>query len=104
MLAAFQEDYNTVRPHSGLGNLPPTPYAKLSAPHMQRAGALELPAGSAPRPVASPSHTGSNEAGTLPSLDERRGSGHHEREAADHLTLHDIIESNRRPPRLVRAQ
>jgi hypothetical protein len=28
-------------------------------------GALELPEGSAPRPVASPSHTGSNEVGTL---------------------------------------
>src|SRR6266480_2117364 len=64
-LAMFQDDYNTVRPHSGLGNLPPAAYAKLSAPRMQRAGALELPGGSAPRPVASPSHTGSNEAGTL---------------------------------------
>src|SRR5437867_9462892 len=64
-LAVFQDDYNTVRPHSGLGNLSPAAYAKLSAPRMQRAGALELPGGSAPRPVASPSHTGSNEAGTL---------------------------------------
>jgi putative transposase len=65
MLAIFQDDYNTVRPHSGLGNLPPAAYAKLNAPRMQRVGALELPGGSAPRPVASPSHTGSNEAGTL---------------------------------------
>jgi putative transposase len=64
MLAIFQDDYNTVRPHSGLGNLPPAAYAKLNAPRMQRVGALELPGGSAPRPVASPSHTGSNEAGT----------------------------------------
>ena len=65
MLAAFQDDYNTVRPHSGLGNLSPAAYARLSAPHMQRAGALELPGGSAPPPVASSSHTGSNEARTL---------------------------------------
>src|SRR5437667_2327724 len=58
MLAVFQDDYNTVRPHSGLGNLSPAAYAKLSAPRMQRAGALELPGGSAPRPVALPSHPG----------------------------------------------
>ena len=64
-LATWMDDYNTVRPHSGLGNLPPATYAQLSAPGMQRAGALELPMGSAPRPVASPSHQGSNDAGTL---------------------------------------
>src|SRR6266480_5407475 len=65
MLASFQDDYNTVRPHSGLGNLPPAAYAKLNAPRTQRAGALELPGGSAPRPVASPSHTGSNDTRAL---------------------------------------
>jgi transposase InsO family protein len=31
-LAIWREDYNTVRPHSALGNLPPDTYAKLSAP------------------------------------------------------------------------
>ena len=31
-LAMWMEDYNTVRPHSGLGNLTPAAYAKLSAP------------------------------------------------------------------------
>jgi putative transposase len=31
-LAIWMEDYNTVRPHSALGNLPPADYAKLSAP------------------------------------------------------------------------
>src|SRR3979490_1346278 len=30
-LAIWREDYNTVRPHSALGNLPPAIYAKLSA-------------------------------------------------------------------------
>jgi putative transposase len=64
-LANWMEDYNTVRPHSALGNLPPAAYAKISAPGMQRDGALPLCGGSAPRPVASPSHQGSNEARTL---------------------------------------
>ena len=59
------EDYNTVRPHSSLGNLPPAAYAKLSAPEMQRDGALRYIEGFAPHPVASPSHQGSNEARTL---------------------------------------
>jgi putative transposase len=49
MLATFQDDYNTVRPHSGLGNLPPAAYAKLNAIRTHRAGALELHG--APRPV-----------------------------------------------------
>jgi putative transposase len=48
MLAVFQGDYNTVRPHSGLGNLTPTAYAQISASRMQRAGTLELHRGSAP--------------------------------------------------------
>ena len=64
-LAIWREDYNTVRPHSALGNLPPAIYAKLSAPVKQRDGALRYVEGSAPRPVASPSHQGSNDARTL---------------------------------------
>jgi putative transposase len=65
-LAIWIEDYNTVRPHSSLGNLPPADYAKLSAPEMQRDGALRYIEGFAPRPVALPSHQGSNGARTLP--------------------------------------
>lgn len=64
-LVIWMEDYNTIRPHSSLGNLPPADYAKLSAPEMQRDGALRYTPGFAPRPVASPSHQGSNEARTL---------------------------------------
>jgi putative transposase len=64
-LAIWKDDYNTVRPHSGVGNLPPVAYAKLSVPVMQRAGALRYTDGSAPRPVASPSQQGSNQPGTL---------------------------------------
>ena len=60
-LAIWQDDYNTVRPHSALNNLPPAIFAKLSAPGMQRDGTLRYVEGSAPRPVAPPSHQGSNE-------------------------------------------
>ena len=64
-LAIWKDDYNTVRPHSALGNLPPAVFAELSVPGMQRDGALRYVEGSAPRPVAPPSQQGSNEARTL---------------------------------------
>jgi putative transposase len=64
-LADWMEDYNTVRPHSAIGNLPPAIYAKLlSDPMMQRDGSLRF-GGSAPGPVASPSQQGSNEGQAL---------------------------------------
>ena len=65
-LAAWRDDYNTVRPHGGLGNLPPEVYARLSAPGMQREGALRSIKGFAPLPVAPPSQTGSDDERTLP--------------------------------------
>jgi putative transposase len=65
-LAAWRDDYNTVRPHGGLGNLPPEVYARLSAPGMQREGALRSIEGFAPLPVAPPSQTGSDDERTLP--------------------------------------
>lgn len=64
-LALWKDDYNTVRPHSALGNLPPAIYAKLNVPAMQRDEGSELLGGSTPRPVASPSPTGSNVQRTL---------------------------------------
>jgi len=75
-LAAWRQGYNTVRPHSGVGNLSPAAYAQLSACAMQRDGALELIDGSALRPVAPPSHPRSINLELYSSLDERRGSGH----------------------------
>ena len=64
-LEAWKDDYNTVRPHSGLGNLPPAVYARLSVSAKQRDGALRSLGGFAPRPVAPPSQTGSNDEQTL---------------------------------------
>jgi putative transposase len=64
-LDAWKQDYNTVRPHSGLGNLPPAVYARLSDPEKQRDGTLRSIGGFAPRPVAPPSQTGSNDERTL---------------------------------------
>lgn len=65
VLTAWKDDYNTIRPHSRLGNLPPAAYAKLSDPAMQRDGTLRSLGGSAPHPVAPPSPMGSNEQQTL---------------------------------------
>lgn len=64
-LAAWKDDYNTVRPHSGIGNIPPAIYAKLSVPAMQRDGTLRSLGGSAPRPIAPPGPMGSNDEQTL---------------------------------------
>jgi len=64
-LADWRLDYNTVRPHSSIGNLPPADYAKLSAPASQRDGTLRAIEGSAPRPVAPSSQAGSNGQPTL---------------------------------------
>jgi putative transposase len=64
-LSIWKDDYNTIRPHSGLGNLTPAAYANRSAPDKQRDGTQRYTEGSAPRPVASPSQMGSNQSGTL---------------------------------------
>ena len=54
IVEAWRVDYNTVRPHSGLGNLPPAVYGatRSSAPEMHRGGALRSMGGFAPRPDA----------------------------------------------------
>jgi putative transposase len=51
LLAEWQKDYNTVRPHSGIGNLPPSAYARLTASDMQRDGTQRCVEGSAPVPL-----------------------------------------------------
>lgn len=64
-LALWKDDYNEVRPHSSIGNIPPATYAKLDATVMQRDGASERFGGSTLRPVASSSQSGSNNQRTL---------------------------------------
>lgn len=39
-LAVWKNDYNTERPHSAIGNVPPAVYAKLCDPAKQRTGRL----------------------------------------------------------------
>lgn len=60
-LALWKDDYNHIRPHSAIGNLAPAIYATLSAPERQRDGTLRSVGGFAPRPVATPGPTGSND-------------------------------------------
>ncbi len=50
-LAAWKDDYNSIRPHSALGNLPPAAYATLSAPAMQWDGTLRSIGASRPIPL-----------------------------------------------------
>ena len=70
-LRAWKEDYNKVRPHSAIGNIPPAIYTAISAPEKQRAGTLALVEDSAPNTVAQQPEPGSN--AELP----RRSQGAH---------------------------
>jgi putative transposase len=54
VLKAWRNDYNSVRPHSGLRNLAPALYAKLHGFEAKRGGTLELSGGSAPAPLHTP--------------------------------------------------
>jgi putative transposase len=64
-LAEWRHDYNTIRPHSGIGNVPPAAYTNAGVPAMQRDGTLRSLAGFAPRPVAPQSLVGSDSNETL---------------------------------------
>lgn len=66
-LAEWKDDYNDFRPHSAIGNMPPSLYAMLSDPAKQRDGSLRY-WGSAPHPVAPPSQHGSNDVRALTSI------------------------------------
>ncbi len=64
-LDVWKDDYNTVRPHSGLGNLPPADLRQAQRPRDATGRDAALTRGFAPRPVAPPSQTGSNDERTL---------------------------------------
>lgn len=64
-LLAWKRDYNTQRPHSGLGWLTPAEFADHSIRCQQRPSGAALPLGSAPMAVAPTAQTGSNQARTL---------------------------------------
>jgi len=68
VLAEWKEDYNRVRPHSSIGNLPPAVFAAKSAPAMQRGGALRAIGGFEPHPVAPQTGLGSNQGRILPMI------------------------------------
>lgn len=66
-LAAWQNDYNTQRPHSQIGWLTPAEFAAASARSMQRPSGAALVEGSAPMAVAPTAQMGSTHGVTLPS-------------------------------------
>jgi hypothetical protein len=75
LLADWQDDYNTARPHSSIGNLPPATYASSQRPTCNGTGRCAMLR--APRPV--PLHHRATQAqmtqGLYLSLDERWSSG-----------------------------
>jgi putative transposase len=64
-LANWKDDYNTVRPHSAIGNIPPAIYATLSDPAMQRGGSLRLPGATRPAPLLHRAEQAQNDQRTL---------------------------------------
>jgi putative transposase len=66
VLAAWQRDYNTERPHSKLGWLTPAEFATRNARLKQRPSGAAQIEGSAPMAVASAAQMGSHQPRTLP--------------------------------------
>jgi hypothetical protein len=99
MLAEWRDDYNTVRPHSGIGNLPPSTYSRLTASDMQRDGTLRRVEGSVPL------HHRATQAqmtrGFCPSLDDLWSSGHiiNSSDPAKLLSTYLFPNTSRRIPR-----
>ena len=65
MLATWRHDYNTQRPHSRLGWLTPSEFARTATPVQAMAMGAALSEGSAPTAIAQTAHTGNHEAQTL---------------------------------------
>jgi len=75
VLSLWKDDYNTVRPHSGLGNRTPAAYAAAALPIRNGTGRCATPG--APRPVLllHRANWAQINLGLCSLLDERRGSG-----------------------------
>ena len=65
ILAAWRHDYNTQRPHSTLGWLTPSEFAKKQRPQQAMAMDAASLEGSAPMAIAQPAQKGNHEAETL---------------------------------------
>ena len=65
-LTTWKHDYNTTRPHSGLGWLTPAEFIDRNAPDKQRPWCAAQREGSAPMAVAPTAQMGSDQAKTLP--------------------------------------
>ena len=65
MLAAWKHDYNTARPHSRLGWLTPSEFARTATPMQAMAIGAAYSQGSAPMAIASQAQQGNHEAETL---------------------------------------
>jgi putative transposase len=73
-LAEWRLDYNTVRPHSSLGNLPPVGYAKLGR-HRNGTGRNARSGASRPVPLQHRACKAQMANRLYPSVDDKRGSG-----------------------------
>jgi hypothetical protein len=73
VLSLWKDDYNTISPHSGLGNLSPATCAKASAPGTQRDGRCARPRAPRRVPLLRRANNAQTNPGLCPSLDESKG-------------------------------
>ncbi len=76
LLAAWMLAYNTVRPHSSIGNVPPADFAMLGAPAINAAGRCAHLRASRPAPLLHRACKAQMRNGCYSGLDETRGSRH----------------------------
>lgn len=75
-LAEWRHDYNTVRPRSTIGNMPPTPTPNSAIPRCNGTGRLSCCGASRPVPLHHRVNAAQMTFGPSRKLDEGRGLGH----------------------------